>query len=157
MTERPSCSRLQPGENDDLQTTTQTPRPILAALAMTVRTTRTSVTVKAPFQLPGSEELPAGTYAVDTGEEPFGGNVRTVYHRVDKTQRVRKCSGSESSSLKTRDLEQALQHEGLTSVEQGAGNIGGGHGNALVPNPSTNLWRWVPLWVRNSRPDGRSS
>jgi hypothetical protein len=124
---------------------------------MTVRTTRTSVTFKAPFQLPGFEELPAGTYAVDTDEEAFEGNVRTFYHRIATTLRVPKGSGFESRSVQPQDLEQALRHDELTSVKQAADNIGDGQGDAPAPTPSTNLWRWVPLWVRNSRPDGRSS
>lgn len=124
---------------------------------MTARSTRSTMTFKAPFQLPGFEELPAGTYAVDTDEEAFEGNVRTFYHRVGTTLRVPTGSGFESRSVQPQDLEQALRHDELTAVAPGTDNIGDGQDDAPAPPPSTNLWHWVPLWARNSRPDGRAS
>lgn len=124
---------------------------------MTVRTTRTCVTFKAPFQLPGFAELPAGTYAVDTDEEAFEGNVRTVYQRIAMTLRVPTGSGFESHSVQPKDLEQALARDERTKLEAETDSIVADRGDALVPHSAPSRWRWVPLWVRDTRPDGRSS
>lgn len=54
-----------------------------AAALMAQRTTRSSITFKAPFRLTAFDSvLPAGTYDIDTEEEIVEGNERTVYIRV---------------------------------------------------------------------------
>jgi hypothetical protein len=50
------------------------------------RITRTTVTFRHPFGLAGVEgEQPAGTYAVETTEEPIGGLSFLAYRRVSTT------------------------------------------------------------------------
>lgn len=50
---------------------------------MAIRTTRSQVTLRAPFRLAEiEEELPAGTYNIDTDEEVVEGNERTVFIRT---------------------------------------------------------------------------
>ena len=53
---------------------------------MTERFTRSSLSFRAPFRLPGFDApLPAGTYAVDTEEEGIEGNEHIIYRRVATT------------------------------------------------------------------------
>jgi hypothetical protein len=50
---------------------------------MTERITHTTVTFRHPFELAGVEgEQPAGTYSVETTEEPIGGLSFLAYRRV---------------------------------------------------------------------------
>ncbi len=50
---------------------------------MPIRTVRSQVTFSAPFTLAEvGNELPAGTYDIDTDEEVIEGNERTVYVRT---------------------------------------------------------------------------
>lgn len=50
---------------------------------MTRRTSETTVTFGRPFRLPGFDEpLPAGSYRVETDEEPIEGLSFTAYRRV---------------------------------------------------------------------------
>lgn len=50
---------------------------------MTLRTTRTTVTFEQPFSLAGVDEVqPAGTYSVQTDEEPIEGLSFLAYRRI---------------------------------------------------------------------------
>jgi hypothetical protein len=50
------------------------------------RITHTTVTFRHPFELPGTErEQSAGTYIVETTEEPIGGLSLLAYRRVSTT------------------------------------------------------------------------
>ena len=56
------------------------------APAVTERITHTTVTFRHPFELPGMEgEQSAGTYTVETTEEPIGGLSLLAYRRVSTT------------------------------------------------------------------------
>ena len=53
---------------------------------MTQRVTRKTVSFRHPFELTGVEGAqPAGTYTVETAEEPIGGLSSTAYRRVSTT------------------------------------------------------------------------
>jgi hypothetical protein len=53
---------------------------------MTDRVTRNTVSFQHPFQIAGVEdEQPAGTYVVETTEEPIGGLSFIAYRRVATT------------------------------------------------------------------------
>jgi len=122
---------------------------------MTIRTTRKAMTFSAPFRLPEFEALlPAGTYVVETDEEPFEGNVHTGFRRVATTLRIRKGATIEHHQVAPQDLEAALQKDRDTA-----------HGGLVPAGPPTEQtrpsdgpppanWRWVPLWVRNTPSDG---
>ena len=59
---------------------------------MTIRTTRSQVTSKAPFLLAEIDgHLPAGTYDIDTDEEIIEGMQRTAYLRVGTLLYLRHC------------------------------------------------------------------
>lgn len=109
---------------------------------MTVRTTGAPITFAAPFHLPGFDELPAGTYEVETDEQAFESSAGLVYRRVATSLRIPCGSGYEYHLVDPKCLEEALRHDRRPTP--GAGEI------ALEPA----TWRWVPLWVRSSRATG---
>lgn len=113
---------------------------------MTVRSTRSSVTFAAPFRLPGFDApLPAGSYAVDTEEEAFEGNARTVFHHIATTLVVETTGRIEHRAVDPKDLETALRQDREAAALRT---------NVLPPEvldpsiPPPVSWRWVPLWVR---------
>ena len=113
---------------------------------MTVRSTRSSITFRAPFRLPGFDaSLPAGSYAVDTDEEAIEGNARTVFHRIATTLAVETTGRVEHHAIDPKDLEAALQrdHEAVANLPE---VLPPEAPDTLVASPAS--WRWVPLWVR---------
>lgn len=76
---------------------------------MAIRTTRTQVTFAAPFRLKEiAEQLPPGTYDIDTDEEAHEGNERTVYVRVATVIHVRGPYGSRMVTIDPLGLDAAL-------------------------------------------------
>lgn len=79
---------------------------------MTERFTRTSLTFRAPFRLPGYDApLPAGTYAVDTEEEAIEANDYTVYRRVSTTFLVESGGRIEHRPVDAQALAQVWERD----------------------------------------------
>lgn len=82
---------------------------------MTERFTRTSLTFRAPFRLPGfAAPLPAGTYAVDTEEEGVEGNERIIYRRVATTLLVETPGRIEHRAVEPQALDEAWERDQKT-------------------------------------------
>jgi hypothetical protein len=76
---------------------------------MTIRTTKSTVTFRAPFQVKGmSEQQPAGTYDIETDEEAIGGNDHTVYRRVATLLILRDAGRTRMVTIDPVSLEAAL-------------------------------------------------
>ena len=80
---------------------------------MTERTTRTTVSFARPFLLEGyDQELPAGKYVVETGEELIQGLSFPAYRRVSTTLHVDLLPGrpgqKEAWTIDPRNLDAAL-------------------------------------------------
>lgn len=79
---------------------------------MPIRTTCRRITFGAPFRLAEVEEqLPAGTYEVETDEEVIEGNDRPVYIRVATLIRLEGLGSTRTVTIDPRGLESALQHD----------------------------------------------
>ena len=82
---------------------------------MSIRTTRTQVTFKAPFTLPELRGLqPAGTYEVDTDEECIEGNEHTVYLRVATVLQVHSLRSTRFVTIDPAGLKEALERDAAT-------------------------------------------
>jgi len=80
---------------------------------MTVRTTRSSVTFRSPFRLPGIDELqPAGTFDIEIDEDAIEGNEHTVYRRVATILYVRSGGTTQAFTVDPEDLRTALAKDG---------------------------------------------
>lgn len=80
---------------------------------MALRTTRSSITFKAPFHLSALEDaLPAGTYEIDTEEEIVEGNERTVYVRVATLLHLRTPGKVQIVTIDPNELQSALAADG---------------------------------------------
>lgn len=80
---------------------------------MALRTTRTSITFKAPFRLAALDEgLPAGVYDIDTEEEIIEGNERTVYLRVATLLYVRTNGMVQTLTIDPKELQLAIDTDG---------------------------------------------
>ncbi len=83
---------------------------------MTERITRTTVTFRHPFELAGVEgEQPAGTYAVETTEEPISGLSFLAYRRVSTTIEVASgqfgAASRQVANIEPPDLDAALKKD----------------------------------------------
>lgn len=79
---------------------------------MSERFTRSSLTFRAPFRLPGFDApLPAGTYAVDTEEEGIEGNERTIYRRIATTLLVETPGRIEHRAVDPQLLDAAFERD----------------------------------------------
>jgi hypothetical protein len=79
---------------------------------MAQRTTRSSVTFRAPFYLQGLDEtFPAGTYDIDTEEEIIEGNERSVFLRVATLLYLRNAGTVQILTVDPRELEAALAQD----------------------------------------------
>ena len=79
---------------------------------MTERFTRSSLSFRAPFRLPGFDApLPAGTYAVDTEEEGIEGNENIIYRRVATTLLVETPGRVEHRSVDPHALDEAFERD----------------------------------------------
>lgn len=73
------------------------------------RTTRSTVTFAAAFKLAGFDEMqPAGTYDVDTVEQGYEGNERTVYVRSATLIYLRQIGQTSVVTIDPNDLHEAL-------------------------------------------------
>jgi len=82
---------------------------------MALRTTRTSITFKAPFRLTALDEiLPAGVYDIDTEEEIIEGNERTVYVRVATLLYVRTNNMVRAVTIDPKALQAAFDADDRT-------------------------------------------
>jgi hypothetical protein len=76
---------------------------------MAIRTTRSTVTFSAPFQIRGHEQLqPAGTYSIETDEDVIESNDKTVYRRIATLLFVRNGNHLETWTIDPDDLNAAL-------------------------------------------------
>ena len=81
---------------------------------MAIHTTRTQVTFAAPFRLKEiAEQLPPGTYDIDTDEEVHEGNGRSVYVRVATVIHVRGHHRSRMVTIDPVGLDAAIQSDGI--------------------------------------------
>ena len=86
---------------------------------MAIRTSTKTVTFKRPFVLAGfSEELPAGSYSVETDEEPIEGISFVAYRRILTVIHLRPTPGHLGITGFTRmltidpdELEEALKRD----------------------------------------------
>ena len=77
------------------------------------RTTSKTVTFKRPFVLDGFPELlPAGSYTVDTEEEPLDSMLVMAWRRVSTTLRVRVDGATECRAIDPDALHEALMRDG---------------------------------------------
>jgi hypothetical protein len=77
-----------------------------------LRTTRTTATFLAPFVLPELDEpQPAGTYRIETDEEIFEGNGRTVYVRVATLLYLESGGTTSIVTVDPQELEAALAND----------------------------------------------
>jgi hypothetical protein len=88
--------------------------PHQAALIMTMRTTKSTVTFQAPFSMPSiSGEQPAGTYDIEIDEELIDGIERTAYRRVATLLYLRTRGGTRTCTITADELAEALKRDGL--------------------------------------------
>jgi hypothetical protein len=79
---------------------------------MPERTTRSTVTFAAPFKLEELDEVqPAGTYDIDTIEQAFEGNERTVYVRVETLLYIRSAGTTRTVTVDPNGLDDALERD----------------------------------------------
>jgi len=80
---------------------------------MTVRTRRAEVTFRFPFSLGGVDnELPAGTYTIETDEELLEQMSFPAYHRIATSIIVPRGTGSyQKFRIDPADLEAAQQRD----------------------------------------------
>lgn len=83
---------------------------------MAIRTTRSTLTFRAPFHLDGADTpLPAGTYEVETDEEIIELIDRTVYRRIATMLFVRQGGTTKSISVDPVALDAAWAEDGRTT------------------------------------------
>jgi hypothetical protein len=84
---------------------------------MTIRTTKSRVTFKAPFSLSGIDGVqPPGSYDVETDEEVIEGNQHTVYRRVATILYLTTRAVTLSCAIDPDDLAAALARDGTTET-----------------------------------------
>jgi hypothetical protein len=88
---------------------------------MTDRITNQTVCFLHPFELAGAEgENPAGTYTVETIEEPISGLSFTAYRRVSTTitlvSRQHGVASRQVASIEPPDLEAALRRDAVRAA-----------------------------------------
>lgn len=84
---------------------------------MAIRTTRTQVTFNAPFMLTELDGVqPAGTYDVETDEEAFEGNERTVYVCIATLLRIRSSGSTSTVTINPAGLQAALERDAASSL-----------------------------------------
>lgn len=91
---------------------------------MVIRTTHTQVTFNAPFTLPELDGVqPAGTYDVETDDEAFEGNERTVFVRVATALRVRSSGLTSTVTVNPTGLQAALDRDAASSLIAGENEV----------------------------------
>lgn len=84
---------------------------------MATRTTRSQVTFNNPFVLAEVDgPLAAGIYDIDTDEEIFEGNDRTVYVRTATVIQIRKPGMTRAVTIDPSGLASALQRDVVQSA-----------------------------------------
>jgi hypothetical protein len=84
---------------------------------MSIRSSRTQVTFRAPFSLPELDGLqPAGTYDVDTDEECIEGNEHTVYIRLATVLHVHSPGSTRFVTIDPAGLGAALERDAATRL-----------------------------------------
>jgi hypothetical protein len=79
---------------------------------MALRTTRSSITFAAPFDLKGvAGTFPAGSYDVETEEEIIEGMSHTVYLRVATLLYVRTIGMTRTLTVDPKHLQDALDRD----------------------------------------------
>jgi hypothetical protein len=77
-----------------------------------IRTTRTKVTFRSAFKLPGFDcPEPAGTYDLEVDEEILEGNERTVYLRIATLIFLRSGGMIRTMTVNPADLDAALARD----------------------------------------------
>jgi hypothetical protein len=109
---------------------------------MSFRTTKSSVSFRAPFTLQGVEgKLPAGTYDIETDEELVTTSDRTAYRRIATLIHIRTLAMTRTFAVQPQDLKAALERD--------SAGVPANDATPTVP-PSDQPWRSVPLWVAST-------
>lgn len=91
---------------------------------MAIRTTRTQVKFNAPFTLPEIDGVqPAGTYDVETDEEAFEGNERTIYVRIATLLRISSSDSTSTVTINPAGLQAALERDTASSLIAGENGV----------------------------------
>lgn len=94
-----------------------------------MRTTRSTVTFRAPFILnPDTGELPAGRYEIETDEEEIGTFGRVAYRRQGVFFHIESHGSTRTLIVEPADLDAALRRDSRV------GSQTGGHGAASAPD-----------------------
>jgi hypothetical protein len=87
---------------------------------MTIRTTRRKVTFSRPFTLHDIDGVqPAGTYEVETDEEPIGDRDVLAYHRVATTIHLHRDGVTRVYRIDPVELEASLLRDAGLAVTPG--------------------------------------
>lgn len=109
---------------------------------MSFRTTKSSVSFKAPFTLKGVEgTLAAGAYDIETDEELITASDRTAFRRIATLIHIRTHAMTRTCAIQPEDLKAALERDSAEAAVNDA---------TLIVPPGDHPWRSVPLWVANS-------
>jgi hypothetical protein len=82
-----------------------------------MRTTTKTVTFQRPFVLDGFPELlPAGTYTIETEEEPLDSMIVAAWRRISTTLRVRVDGAIECRAIDPDALHKALIRDGAQGI-----------------------------------------
>ena len=115
---------------------------------MTERFTRTSLTFRAPFRLPGYDApLPAGTYAVDTEEEAIEANDYTVYRRVSTTFLVESAGRIEHRPVDAQALAEVWERDQKIALAPSPEPVAP---EPVVPKPKS-LSNWFRAFWRGGK------
>lgn len=80
-----------------------------------MRTTRTTIAFAHPFRLKSSGEVfPAGTYDLETDEEPADLGGHTIYRRVRSLLLVRASGSVRTVEVNPQELDRALADDAAT-------------------------------------------
>lgn len=86
-----------------------------------VRTTKSTVTFRSPFQLTGFDRPEsAGTYDLEVDEEIIEGNDRTVYRRIATLLVLPSGGTTRTITVSPADLEAALARDGEAATRGSA-------------------------------------
>ena len=115
---------------------------------MTERFTRTALTFRAPFRLPGYDApLPAGTYAVDTEEEAIEANDYTVYRRVSTTFLVEIAGRIEHRPVDAQALAEVWERDQKAELPAPSEPVAPEH---VAPKPKS-LSNWFRAFWRGDK------
>jgi len=96
---------------------------LLRRAAMTVRTSRKTVTFGRPFVLQGfAHVLPPGDYVIDTQEERLDTSLTLAWRRLSTVMRVRVAGVVECRAVNPHELAEALLRDGADNAPGSPGS-----------------------------------